>query len=84
MVGATEGLGACVVEWVVPGTVVLVVSGYCFRQPANKVAVIKMLNAIIPALFMEFPPFLLEFDAIISRNRRITLVICAVRMVSDR
>ena len=68
------------VELVVP--VVMVVSVDCPRQPLNIAMIRITVKVKIPAFFIEFPPVLLEFDAIISEIVVFTLVICAVRIVS--
>ena len=81
------GRVALVVAWVVlvvelVAPVVMVVSEDCPRQPLNIAMIRITVRVKIPAFFIEFPPVLLEFDAIISENDVITLLIFAVRVVS--
>jgi hypothetical protein len=78
------GIVALPVVVVLGATVLLVVSGLRRRQPENMAATSSNVKIRIPAFFIEFPPVLLEFDAIISRCGIFTLVICVARTVSRR
>jgi hypothetical protein len=82
VVGAFPVLGvvAFVVVWF--PVVVTVVSGVCRRQPVNMARIKIMLRVKMPAFFIEFPPVLLEFDAIITETDDFTLVICVLKAVS--
>jgi hypothetical protein len=81
-VGAFVVLGvvAFVVVWL--PLLLTVVSGVCRRQPLNMARIMIILKRKMPAFFMEFPPILLEFDAIVTEIEKFTLVNCVELVVS--